>query len=277
MKRQAREKRVKELEHSLGEAKTYANSRLDNPYYDNSFRTNVNSNRAADLLNNARSQVGGNQSPGVRNPYDNQYNSNDNIYRRRQEALEAENLGNSMKRTEQRYQEDSPTNNQQPQHVRRISQNESTAYGKTPGVNRSSYRPSEELTKMFNQNGQRKEGLFAQWDDNSRGQKIKQEYNSYVRQELEKERQMNPRLKNKRMNEDSFPSASYSNRQSINPYSQGLSLPNLKIYQRQQPIQQESEPAPPKKSAQQQAYVNDLLDQVDHFLINSQILLFAIR
>lgn len=289
MKRQARERRVKELESNLDEIKTQSKSRADNPYYDNSYQTNVNSaqKRASDFLHDARTQIRETQSPDMRNPYGMRHSPNDEnaspvdrrdrsvqfqndsspSYRRRQDDPETEMSYNIGKRAEPRYQENSTERVAKNQHLKNVSQDESTGIGNS--INISSYRPSEEFSRIY-KSEMKKDGL--QWDNNTRGQKLKQDYNKYVSQELEKERQVNPRLK--KQGNQNYEDGSYGNfslnRQSVNPYSNGLSLPSLKVNQRQYAQQQDSAPmrptqqdSVPRRTARQEAYANDLIDQVN--------------
>ena len=169
--------------------------------------------------------------------------------------------GNSLRRSEQRYPDESPDRIDRYQQLKRPIQEDSMV----SGTNRVNYRSSDELAQMFKPDSHRKDGEFWQWDNNTRGQRVKQDYHRYVSQELERERQTNPRLKklSKQSIDDSsgydLIKTSNRERQSINPYLNSLSLPSLKINQRQYPQQQEFAS---RKSAKQESYANDLLEQV---------------
>ena len=297
MKRQAREKKVKELEQNLNQIKTQTKSRMDNPYYDNSYLTNVKAvqNKASDYLKEAYSQVGEIHTITYVNPYD----TDDKSYKERggrspvpqdqgnnrisnqmhKHSLSANPIRNdpystdtyqgmpldSTRKLEQRYHEDSP-----PERVdnyyqqQRPERDENKDFVMSPVLNKPAYKPSVDFARVFKEDLPKNNSMFR-WDNNTRGQRLKQEYNMYVSQEMEKDRMTNPRLKrrSKERYEGDDSSSVETRRRLVYPDSMvGKSLPNLQLIQPQGKQQVFHSPVL-RKSAKQEAYANDLLDQVN--------------
>lgn len=268
LKRQAREQKVKQMEENLNQIKNQATKRTENPYYDNSFRSNIKISESREqYIQNSQTKTTAahdtsydmrRSRDAATSPFDPQPKTVVNDNQQFQNTF-----GSPSYRPVPPYSEYSPKQGRK----NNYSNQDSNSHKTLSLVDRSydSNQRSRDMPTAFKQdfeNIDRNKPNPWDFDNNVRGKRLKEEYNKYVSEEMEKERNVNPR--SKRIVKD----RSFTDDIGSNTGRRLEGIPNYQAYNSPGMYQSKSQPRDSYASydqsrqlTKQEAHANDLLEQ----------------